>query len=791
MKKTLATMLALIMALTMVPAIATGDDVTGNQMLRVGCIIWLSDAGAAAINEGIASNEEVMLYLNCDVTETIIVPVGKKVKLDLNNHNISVTTGDAIVNKGTLTIEGSGTVSTSATNSAAIANFPGATANINGGTYVSDKWYVIKNLGKMTIDGSVTVKKPEGSTDTSSLITNGWYGTTDTVAKEQVGAKADSAELHIKSGSFEGKSGSASCSVVKNDDYGTLYIEGGTFDSTNNSNQSSATTILNWNVTSITGGKFIGQYPISNGAYTSEADRGYIIITGGEFEGKNRLIGLGQGGNGKGFLKILGGSFTAPEIGGPFEAAGGYDIEIVGGTFSCSIPEGYVPTGYKVNGKAETDGTTKYEIEEIKIAGLGGDGSEGLVSEEAKIEDVAETRMMVKQSDGSSLNINYDESGEENYVLSVEIADNKSENLIKEAVKRHEIGEKELSEAIINLVKQNSETLELTEEGNIKVKQGSDGQSGDSGEQEVTITPIKVPKLSVTTGVVTEVNGKKTVEVHINPIYELKFEVKVGNVKIESCSDGIVGIYNLEVNEPTEVKMTLPDGFVNDAGSAYRTESEQNSGVKVVCIKHTKYINEKPVNYYYTGNATLNNENEYELTFTSEHGFSPFEISTAKYPTIAQNKTVGYETLQNAIDDAKDKDTITLTAELTENDLTASRKGDKNRTINFENETGKDVVLKIDGVELKISAGAMLALKSESNSTHEIPVTPSTPTTPIVIPSYTPSYSGSSSSSGNTYSWYFNPTPTPTPVLVAPAVALPKTGDMTIWQSILSFFGLI
>ena len=780
MKKTLATVLALIMALTMLPAIATGDDVTGNQMLRAVGIIWLSDADATAINGSIEENEEVMLYLNCDVTETIIVPVGKKVKLDLNNHNIKVTTGDAIVNRGTLTIEGSGTVSTSATNSAAIANFPGATANINGGTYVSDKWYVIKNLGKMTIDGSVTVKKPEGSTDTSSLITNGWRDRTDTVAKEQVEAKADSAELHIKSGSFEGKSGSASCSVVKNDDYGTLYIEGGTFDSTNNSNQSSATTILNWNVTSITGGKFIGQYPISNGAYTSEADRGYIIITGGEFEGKNRLIGLGQGGNGKGFLKILGGSFTAPEIGGPFEAAGGYDIEIVGGTFSCSIPEGYVPTGYKVNSKAETDGTTKHEIEEIKIAGLGGDGSEGLVSEEAKIEDVAETGMMVKQSDGSSLNINYDESDEKNYVLSVEIADNKSENLIKEAVKRHEIGEKELSEAIINLVKQNSETLELTEEGNIKVKQGSDGQSGDSGEQEVTITPIKVPKLSVTTGVVTEVNGKKTVEVHINPIYELKFEVKVGNVEIEGCSDDIVGIYNLEVNEPTEVKMTLPDNFITATAAPTASpelDRSTTSEITELYIKHTK----GDKNYYYTG--TVAEEGDINiLTFTSEHGFSPFEISFINGAKV-QSGEIGYDTLQDAIDDTTGYVEITITEETA--DMTASIRKGGNRSITFKNVLNSPVTITIDGVRYKLAAngGQTTVVYNNSSST--------TPTTPIEVPTYTPSYSGSSSSSGNTYSWYFNPTPTPTPVLVAPAVALPKTGDMTIWQSILSFFGLI
>ncbi len=44
--------------------------------------------------------------------------------------------------------------------------------------------------------------------------------------------------------------------------------------------------------------------------------------------------------------------------------------------------------------------------------------------------------------------------------------------------------------------------------------------------------------------------------------------------------------------------------------------------------------------------------------------------------------------------------------------------------------------------------------------------------------------SGSSSSGGHSH---YYPTPTPVPA----AVIMPKTGDMTIWQSILSFFGLI
>ena len=41
-------------------------------------------------------------------------------------------------------------------------------------------------------------------------------------------------------------------------------------------------------------------------------------------------------------------------------------------------------------------------------------------------------------------------------------------------------------------------------------------------------------------------------------------------------------------------------------------------------------------------------------------------------------------------------------------------------------------------------------------------------------------------SSGDDHSHYYHPTTTPVPVIVIP----PKTGDMTIWQSILHFLGI-
>ena len=293
-------------------------------------IAEVDGTGYTSLADAVAAADGKTIKLLKDVTENVTIPADKTITLDLNGNDITVNDGCAIVNKGTLTITGSGNVTTSANGSAAVANFPDAAVNLNGGTYSSSSWYVIKNMGGMVIDGPVTVKKPDGSTDTSSLIDNGWVNGSDTVASESVTAQANKAKLTIKNGAFEGKSGSASCSVVKNDNYGVLEITGGTFDSTNNVETSNATTILNWNVATISGGTFKGSYPISNGSYKNEADLGLLTISGGDFIGTSSLFGQAQGGtSGAGKVTITDGSFKAPQFG-----AFDYAVEISGGTFS-------------------------------------------------------------------------------------------------------------------------------------------------------------------------------------------------------------------------------------------------------------------------------------------------------------------------------------------------------------------------------------------------------------------------------------------------------------------------
>ena len=332
MKKVLATILALVMALGLTTA------------------AWADATTVEASTSELATGTYA---LTADVTLTegkLTIPANADVTLDLGTFKLI----GSIVNKGKLTVTGTGSVVATAAGTAAVANFPGGTVTLSGGTYESANWYVIKNMGEMYINGPVNVQKPQGSTDTSSLIDNGWASDSDTVAGEAVAAQANKAKLVISNGNFKGKSGAESCSVVKNDDYGVLEISGGTFDSTANTGTSNAATLLNWNVATISGGTFTGMYPISNGAYTGEADKGKITITGGTFTGTSTIFGMGVGGNATGSVTVSGGTFTAPALGAGYENVdGGYTLTVSGGTFKDATGAKVDVSHYLADGKQQ------------------------------------------------------------------------------------------------------------------------------------------------------------------------------------------------------------------------------------------------------------------------------------------------------------------------------------------------------------------------------------------------------------------------------------------------------
>ena len=272
----------------------------------------------------------------------VTIPEGTNVTIDLNGKTISSANDHAITNNGTLTVtdnssDSSGTVDGGSTSGkGALYNAPGATATLNGGTFTGSKWYVIKNLGAMAIDGAAVKQEDIGS----SAIDNGYYGNLDNDCNVIYPTEAN-VTLTVKSGSVTG-----GMNAVKNDDFGTLNISGGSF----YTNASNGATILNWNVATITGGTFKADEStpavVSNGN-CGDADVGQLTITSGDFTGGVTLFGQPVGTTGTATATITGGTFR-----GQLLKPSNMEFSIAGGTYSVEVPEEYCADGFapKANG---------------------------------------------------------------------------------------------------------------------------------------------------------------------------------------------------------------------------------------------------------------------------------------------------------------------------------------------------------------------------------------------------------------------------------------------------------
>ena len=408
LKKKLAVLgLAAVMTVAFMPAMAFADEAANgstpaNTAQTTSTVKDLTQGGALTSGS---------YKLTANLTTGITVAAGQEVTLDLNGYNINANSGDALVNKGTLTINdsaGSASVHAIEGTHAAIANLPDATCTVNGGTYSSDHWYVIKNLGSMIIEGNVSVNGTEGNV--SSLIDNGWVGGSDTVAGESIKAQDGKASLTIKDGNFNGRSGDKSCSVVKNDDYGTLQIDGGIFDSTANNNTENATTILNWNIAVINDGLFKGQYTLSNGANGNSANKGQLTVNGGTFENTSSALGYSNK-NIDGLITINGGTFKKNVT----NQNGNLTVKVNGGSFENNVTESQygVQVDSNVATATVTNGTsTTYAVGEKDIQKAAEDssntvtitkGSVSLTGANAKIVNDASNKTGTVTVDGTTV----------------------------------------------------------------------------------------------------------------------------------------------------------------------------------------------------------------------------------------------------------------------------------------------------------------------------------------------------------------------------------------------------
>ena len=265
MKKVLATVLALVMALGLCSVSWAAGTTQSTLQSRI-------DA---------AGNTETTVALTGNVTESITVGSGQSIILDLKGYTLTNAAGShTITNNGTLTIKDSsegktGTVDNVTHQRAAIVN--NGTATLNGGTYTRSKensdnnkedakgnsFYTIlsDNGATMTINEGVTVTNVGHF---SSMICNG-------------GTSASTSTMIINGGTFNG-----GLNAIKNDEAGVLTINGGDFSNT------SQFVVMNWHKTTINGGSFKAQSSaeavLFTAKYAENTAVGELTIKNGTFE---------------------------------------------------------------------------------------------------------------------------------------------------------------------------------------------------------------------------------------------------------------------------------------------------------------------------------------------------------------------------------------------------------------------------------------------------------------------------------------------------------------------------
>lgn len=380
-KKYLAIFMAMSMATATAPVTALADDATTGTGAESGTETGESGSGetgstgktggttepdTSAKNEGVksiielntaitdAGETETTIKLAADITGDVVVPKNANITIDLNGKKITNSVGHTIMNNGTLTIKGEGTVDNITHGKAALYNK--GTVTLNGGTFDRTKengksdsssggnsYYTIKNVGKMTINEGVNVLTAEGNGELgrfSSLVANGYYNGTTYDNDRGV----DNPTLIINNGTFSG-----GLNTIKNDDRAELTINDGTF---KNFYQA---TVQNHNIATINGGTYKAAsdasstgketYGVYNCGCGADIDLGTLTVTGGIFEGADYAIA--DVSSQSAIVNISGGCFSGAK--GAIVKGTNPDatISISGGTFSDKPANAYVAEGYK------------------------------------------------------------------------------------------------------------------------------------------------------------------------------------------------------------------------------------------------------------------------------------------------------------------------------------------------------------------------------------------------------------------------------------------------------------
>ena len=334
MKKFISVLLSLLMVFSLCLSVSAND----GEVAKAGGTEYTTLQ--EAIN--VAGNGDTITLI-ASTNENVVIESGKDITINIaDGVTLTNVNNHTIINRGKLTITGSGTVDNVTNGRAAVYNDLNAEAILNGGTYKrsqetgidsnnsgGNSYYTIKNYGTMEINSGVTV---ENKGKYSSLLANGWYSYGS--ANEPTTDGNPVASLTINGGTFNG-----GLNTVKNDDAGEMIINGG------NITGFAQSCVQNNNVLTITGGNIVGEENNSDAAIVSRAVNGSTVN--------------------KGITKITGGTVKGgdPCIREDTDYGSTHQTEITGGTFSSDVTK-YLKEGLVQN----ADGTI---VEKTYIASIG------------------------------------------------------------------------------------------------------------------------------------------------------------------------------------------------------------------------------------------------------------------------------------------------------------------------------------------------------------------------------------------------------------------------------------
>lgn len=632
--------------------VAVKNDATENPVWTVEDhrVAEVEGTGYTTLASAIAEADGKTVTLLKDVTESVVIPAGKTMTLDLNGHklvNSATPQNEAvakenrkhtITNNGTLTIQdsvGTGVVDNVSHQRAALYN-NGTISEIKGGKFM---------------------RSVDNSTDATSSKGNSWYvvynadgATISKISDGEFLALGHFSSLFCNSGTIGEICGGTFTQdgfiAFKNE--GTVNkISGGLFSSKNES------CIQNWGtIGEISGGTITaGRLGIWNFSSDNYSAPGRVNkISGGTIAGTTAAIHLtnydvvyeeksADSVNTKAFIEI-----TAGNINGELDVGAATELSISGGYFTTD------PSAYCVENKtgvATGKADYPYTVGEKKA-----DSQPATVDSATVPAKTTSNNDTVKEVASSISGATV----ENNNATEAATKDIANENKITANTEISTDGQKKtVSETLTSKVS----NANITAENPVSIVYQT--------YVDVTVTDAKKSDTSGTTAL-------SELSIELTPMYRVvattKNVAESTTTEIKLLGNDVTDANAIQIGEPQKlnvpdqeyiIKLALPNNFANANDK--------------LSIKHTK---ENGSVEYYTGIVSVDSGKTY-VTFTT-NGFSPFVISA---PAASIGDDV-YPSLQAAVDAVQNGQTIKLEKDCAET-ATVSR------AVNFTlNKNSKD-----------------------------------------------------------------------------------------------------